>query len=1155
MIRIYSHANQKPKPRRYHSFGFTLLGFLILALSGNHVMADNQRHESVIELNVKDVPLKNVLREIERQTDYHFVVNDSRMKNIKRTVTLNIKSESIVDVLNQLLLGTDITYKIQKKQITLVPSPSANNQQSNLTSVLSSGSSALIAQTQRSFTMTRILNPDLTISGTVTEENGTPLPGVNVLVKGTTFGTVTDANGNFSVTIPPGESILVFSFIGFLSQEVSVNGRTNLSVTLIGDLKTLSEVVVVGYGTQDKKDVTGSISSIKGKEFENLPVSSTQQALQGRTAGVNIVRSGGEPGNSGAIRIRGVGTVNDANPLIIIDGVPSDGPLIDVNPNDIESVEVLKDASASAIYGTRAANGVVIVTTKRGKFGQGLKMSVNGYSGISNRIKSIDVLDAPTLAMLKQERYSNDNLAIDPIWQDPQYQTQKTDWQNEVLGQGTVNNLDLSISGGGEKSTFALSGGVYNEQGMIKNSYFKRYSFRINSDHKITDKFKIGQSLQITNQTGTVPNTLSAQDGLVWSAIRFHPGLPVKYADGSYSSSQINPQFGDINNPIFTIDTQDKHQSRARMLGSINGDLEILKGLHAKANVAIDAGFYDYHEFNIRALDQTRTTVNNSRTVSSSKSYSILQEYFLTYNKQLGNHDIGLVAGYSQQTFNYSDMGAQKKDLPSEEPSQRYLNASGTITNAWEGRSYDALQSYFGRGTYSYDNKYLATFTFRADASSKFAPNNRWGYFPAFSLGWRVSEESFFQSLTNIFSNLKLTGGYGELGNSNIPRLQYLSLIGGGYRYSFGGNQTLGSAQSSIGNSNIAWERAVMTNFGLEAGLLENQVLVTLGYFNKQTKDMLLPPPSLGSNGTAAIPYQNVGQLENKGLEIEISYRKTIGDFSYTLSGNATYLENKVTKLYNGNFLISQLYGRSSSEISRTFEGQPVATFYGWRTDGLYQNQSEIDNDLNISEDPRRQNNQIQPGDVRFLDLNGDHIIDDKDRTIIGNPTPKLTYGINATVGYKGFDLSLFFLGAAKVDIYNADRMQGIDPTYSFNMYAETINRWHDEGTSNSIPRMTTARDNLNHRTSDMFVESGAFFRLKNLTLGYTLPKNAIEALHLSKARFYVTGQNIFVITKYKGMDPELGIVQNNNAQLQLNVDYAQYPQARTWTLGAQLSF
>ena len=1103
---------------------------------------------NTIALHLENVTVRQALREIERQTNYNFVVNHNRLQILNKTVTITIADDKIENVLNALLEGTNVTYVIRKRQITLIPPPPTT-----LTPPTNTGSVNSIELTNNAYAASNdFIVTAVTVRGQVKDENETPLPGVNVVEKGTTNGTVTDSQGAYTLSVAGQESILVFSFIGYLTQEITVANQVTIDIQLQPDTKTLAEVVVVGYGTQDKKDVTGAISSVKGSDFQNLPVSTTQQALQGRTAGVNIVRSGGEPGNPGAIRVRGVGTVNDANPLIIIDGVPSDGPLADVNPNDIESVEVLKDASASAIYGTRAANGVVIVTTKRGQSGQGVKMSVNGYTGISNRIKSIDVLDAANLAMLKRERYTNDGLAIDPIWEDPQYQTQKTDWQKEVLDQGTVNNLDLSISGGGERSTFSLSGGVYNEQGMIKNSYFKRYSFRINSDHKISEKFKIGQSLQITDQSNTGPNTLSAQDGLVWSAIRFHPGLPVKNADGTYSSSQISPQFGDINNPIFTIDTQDRRSTRSRILGSINGDLEILKGLHAKANVAIDASFGDYHEFNIKVLDQTRTTTNNSRSVSSYKSYSLLQEYFLAYNTQFGIHDLGLVAGYSQQTFDYSDMGAQKKDLPSEDPSQRYLNAGGTLTNAFEGRSYDALQSAFARATYNLNDRYLATVTFRADASSKFGPNNRWAYFPAFSLGWRISEESFFEGLTGTISNLKLTGGYGELGNSNIPRLQYLSLISGGYRYSFGGAQTLGSAQSLIGNPNIGWERAVMTNVGLEAGLFQNQILVTLGYFNKQTKDMLLAPPSLGSNGTAAIPYQNVGELENKGFEIEISYRKTVGDLSYSLSGNATYITNEVTKLYNGNFLPSQLYGRSSSEISRTYEGNPVATFYGWKTNGLYQNQSEIENDVNIAEDPRKENGQIQPGDVKFLDLNGDQIIDDKDRTIIGNPTPKLTYGFNASGTYKAFDLSLFFLGAAAVDIYNADRMQGLDPTYPFNMYAETLNRWHGEGTSNSIPRMTTARDNLNHRTSDMFVESGAFFRLKNLTLGYTLPQRLSDVLRMSKARFYLTGQNLFVITDYKGMDPELGIVQGN---YQLNVDYAQYPQARTWMIGAQLSF
>lgn len=1153
MKHLYQFFNMHaiaPYPRcAVYSMAFLLLYLVVLPGAAHAAQKNNKR--GVIELTVNNLPLKDVLKELERQTEYTFVVNHSRLTSLNRSITISIKEERIEPVLDKILEGTNVTYTIRKKQITLV---AITQTPSSILHYQSGGGSALTSNSVTFIPLPGFVSKNLiTISGQVTDgSEGTPLPGVNVLEKGTANGVATDTEGKFVLNVSSETSVLVFSFIGYITQEVTVGNQTVINVQMASDINTLNEVVVVGYGTQDKSDVTGSISSVKGTDFANLPVSSTQQALQGRTAGVNIVRSGGEPGNTGAIRIRGVGTVNDANPLIIIDGVPSDGPLADVNPNDIESVEVLKDASASAIYGTRAANGVVIVTTKRGKFGQSLKMNLSGYSGVSNRIKSIDVLDAPTLVMLKRERYTNDGLDVDPIWEDPQYQTQQTDWQDAVLGKGTVNNLDISVSSGGEKSAFSLSGGVYNEQGMIRNSYFKRYSFRINSDHKISNKFKLGQNLQITSQSGTAPNTLSAQDGLVWSAIRFHPGLPIKLTDGSYSSSQVSSQFGDINNPIFTIDTQDRRSTRARLLGSINGDFEILKGLHARANVALDASFGDYREFNIRVLNQTRTTTNNSRTVSSYKSHSLLQEYFLNYSKQLGVHDITVVAGYSQQTFDYSDMGSQKKDLPNEDPSQRYLNSGGTLIYANEGRSYDALQSAFGRANYSLKNKYLATVTFRADASSKFASDKRWAYFPAFSLGWRISEEPFFTEMTNTISSLKITGGYGELGNSNILPLQYLTLISSGYRYSFGNAETLGSAQSRFGNTDIGWERATMTSFGLEAGLFQNRVQATIGYFNKQTKDMLLAPPSLGSIGTAAIPYRNVGQLENKGVEVEVSYRKSEGPIIYTIAGNFSYIANKVTKLFESNFLPSQLYGRSSSEISRTYEGHPLATFYGWKTNGLYQSQGEIDSDQNISEDPRRSNGQIQPGDVRFLDLNGDHVIDDQDRTIIGNPTPKITYGINAGIEYKGFDVTLFFLGSAKVDIYNADRMQGIDPTYPFNMYAETINRWHGEGTSNSIPRMTTARDNLNHRTSDMFVESGAFFRLKNVTVGYTLPQSITDVVHISKARFYVTGQNIFIITNYKGMDPELGIVQGN---FQMNVDYAQYPQARTWTVGAQLSF
>lgn len=1128
--------------------------FLLVLLALPTTMETHAATSAMIDLNLKDVSLRLALKEIEKQTQYHFVVNHSRIKSNQRLVSLTIKTENIQEVLDQLLEGTNITYTIKRKQITLIPPDVAS--QSSPVSLLSEESSSLAALNMNAY-YERTSQPAVAVTGTVIDENGAPLPGVNVLVKGTTNGTVTDNAGKFSLNVPSAESVLVFSFIGYQIQEIALGGQTVVNVTLQPDTKTLSEVVVVGYGTQEKGDVTGSISSVKGTEFENLPVAVAQQALQGRTSGVNIVRNGGAPGDPGAIRIRGIGTVNDANPLIIIDGVPAGG-LSDVNPNDIESIDVLKDASASAIYGTRAANGVVIVTTKRGKFGQGLKMTLNGYTGVSNRIKSVDVLDAPTLAMLKRERYTNDGLAINPIWEDAQYQTQRTDWQKELIGEGSINNVDLSITGGGEKSTFAISGGYYNEKGIINSYYFKRYSLRINSDHKITEKLRIGQSLQLTSQLGSAPlgtssYTLSAQDGLLWSAIRFHPGLAIKNSDGSYSTSQLSSEFGDINNPIFTVDNLDRASTRARILGSVNGDLEILKGLHAKANIAIDANFNDSREFRIIVLDQIRTNSRNSLTVLDEKNYSLLQEYFLSYDKQAGAHTFGVTAGYSQQTFNYWFNRQQRMDFPSEEPSQRYLRAGEAITDAYGERAYDGLQSVFIRGTYDLKNKYLATFTFRRDGSSKFGPNNKWANFPAFSLGWRISEEAFFQPLTTVVSSLKLTGGWGQLGNQNIGRLQYVPLLTSGYRYSFGDQSTVGTAQGTIANPNVAWETAEMTNVGLEAGLFNDRLLATINYFNKQTKDMLLSPPALGSNGTARIPDQNVGQLENKGVELELTYRKvSAAGFSYTISGNVTFLNNKIIKLYNGNFIGSQLYGRSSSEITRTYEGHPISTFYGWKTNGLYQTQGEIDSDPNIANDSRRTEGLIQPGDVRFLDLNGDQLIDDKDRTIIGSPIAKVTYGLNAALGYKGFDLNLFFLGSADVDIYNADRMQGIDPTYPFNMYAETVNRWHGEGTSTTIPRMTTERNNLNHRTSDMFVESGAFFRLKNITLGYSLPQGIVETLRLSKARFYITGQNVFVVTNYSGMDPELGLVDDNR---QINVDYAQYPQARTWTIGAQLSF
>ncbi|MCK8495323.1 TonB-dependent receptor [Spirosoma sp. RP8] len=1056
--------------------------------------------------------------------------------------------------LSRLLTSQNLTVKQVKKGVFIVKSVKQAELKTPSSALTPTGFQSQLSNAGQTLAVT--------IRGRVTGEDGQAIPGVSILLKGTNTGTVTNTDGDYSLTVPDANGTLVFSFIGYSTQEVPVSNRATINVTLKNDVQQLGEVVVVGYGTQEKKDVTGAISAVKGADIQNLPSGGAQQALQGRAAGVNVVRNGGAPGNAGSIRIRGLGTVNNADPLIVIDGVPA-GSMNDVNPNDIESIDVLKDASASAIYGTRAANGVVLITTKRGRFDDKLRFSVNGYTGVSNRIKTLPVLDAPTLAAIKREAYTNDGLTVPSIWQDAQYQTQQTNWQDQILRQGTTQNLDVALRGGGKYSSFAISGGYYNETGIIGNSYYKRYTFRINSDHKITERLKIGQNLQFTNTHDNAPNTLSAQDGLLWSAIRFHPGLPVMNADGTYSTTQGKGAFGDINNPQYTIDTQDKDNARNRLLGSVTGEFEIVKGLKARANLALDATFTNTREFGVKITDQYRTNQYNQLTLTNDKYWAFLQEYFLSYDKSFGQHTIGLVGGYTSQTFNDLYSGTRGREFASEDADLRYMRYASSIVaigNGQDGgRSYDALQSVFGRGTYAYKDRYLLTATFRADGSSKFAPGNKWGYFPAFSLGWRISDELFFKSALSTISNLKLTGGWGQLGNQNVSSLQYLALINSNYRYSFGDQNTSGSAQGRLANANIGWETAEMSNFGLEAGFLQNRLRASVNYFIKNTKNMLLSPPSLGTLGRATIPDQNVGQLRNQGLELELSYQQKVGNLTLSVSGNATFIKNRITKLLTpGSFLGSQTYGRTDQEITRSYEGYAYGTFYGWRTNGLYQTQGEIDADPALANDPRRTQGLIRPGDVRFQDLNGDGVIDNNDRTILGSPQPKVAYGLNTGLNYKGFDLTLFFLGQGGVDIYNADRMQGLDASYSFNLYAEETNRWTGQNTSNSVPRVSITNSNRNFRTSDLFIERGDFLRLKNLTLGYTLPKTLMNRFGLSQARIYVTGQNVFTFTKYAGLNPELGFADGDRSQgqyAQQNVDYAQYPQARTFTLGATLAF
>ena len=1013
------------------------------------------------------------------------------------------------------------------------------------------------------------------VKGVVLDQNNLAIPGATVSIKKLGISGVTDVNGKFQLNVPPGEYDLDVSYVGMktVQKHIVVGDTAAADITIIinSSVATLTEVQVVGYGTQSKRNVTGSVVTVKGEDLKNLPVSNPADALQGRAAGVDIVRNDGAPGGTPGIRIRGTGTLNNSEPLVVIDGVPAGG-LNDVNSNDVASIEILKDASASAIYGSRAANGVVLITTKKGNFNEKLKTSVNIYAGANSPVKYLNMLTAPDLAKLKIESYTNDDLTVPTIWSNPYYSVQRTDWQRALLGTGHVQNADIAVRGGNASSVYSFSGNYYNETGMIPNSVFTRYNFRINSEHRVSSRIKIGENILFSNTNDVSPDTRSTQTGLVWSAIRFNPAIPVINPDGSWGSSQADNQLGDINNPVETAKLTDAYNKTNRLLANGFADVEIIKDLKVKANYAYDDSYSSYYNFQVATPEQTRGPSVSSLNQGFSTGSSFLEEYFLTYNKNINNvHDITLTGGYSAQLIKGNYVNASRTGFNDTDPNQRVLNLGNSANNSGNNSPSEGLESYFVRGNYAYDNRYLLTVTMRADGSSKFAPGKQWGYFPAFSTGWRISDENFYGgAIKRIFNSLKLTGGWGQLGNQNIGDFQYLSTLGYGssYGYALGTTTVLqnGAVITGLANPNITWERASMTNISLEFGALKDHLNGSVTYFNKNTTDMLIPfqlVETFGAQtnlpddpGNIVLPNQNIGAMNNHGVEIELNYQNKAGKLAYSFGANASFLSNKVTALYGQSaYIASTPYGRENVDISRTYQGQPIASFYGFKTNGLYQTQADIDNDPNLKNDPNKAN--IKPGDVRFVDINGDGIIDDKDRTNLGNPNPKFVYGFHGYLSYQNFDFSFNFAGEAGFKLYNADRLAGLDGTQVFNWYADQLNRWRGPGTSNTIPRLTNTNLNNNYRSSDLWVENGAYLALKSVSLGYTFAKKKIAGTQLPDIRVYVSSYNVLMITGYKGYTPELGYTSSGGspANSQRGVDVAQYPSARNITFGATANF
>lgn len=967
-----------------------------------------------------------------------------------------------------------------------------------------------------------------TISGVVLDEAGETIIGATVSAKGTTNSTITDIDGAFTLNAEENATISV-SFIGFITQDIPVAGRTNLRIVLKENTTLLDEVVVVGYGVMRKKDLTGSLSSVDSKALQDKPVANIGEALQGRAAGVQIINSGA-PGSNVSIRVRGLGSINNSDPLLVIDGVPTDMPLNAINQNDVETIDILKDASATAIYGSRGANGVVLITTKKGKSGDGV-ISVSANWGVQNATSVPKMLDASQFASLHNEMMANNGRAQRPDFADPLSWGRGTDWTDALLRTAMMQNYTISYSGGNDKSSYYVSGGVLDQDGIIIDTSYRRYTIQVNSESKVRPWLKFGNNVTLSHdqkKSGSynVLNTLSAL-----------PTQPIFNEDGTYSGPGAEAEFyGDLRNPIGTARLEKSVTKGYNVLGNVFGEVSLFNKVTYKMLGGIDFKFWDNSTFSPKYDWKPIPVPNSYRGESSNKSLTYLWDNTVTYIDTFNEkHNLNVMLGSSAQNNVYSYMSASVKDFLSDSYSQ--LNNGlldplvGGSKNEW------ALLSFFGRVNYSFDNKYLFTATVRRDGTSRISKANRWGTFPSFSGAWRLSEESFYKK-NDILSDIKLRAGYGITGNQAVlDNYAAVTRLKTG-QYVFNGSPVFTLYPLVMPNPDIKWETVKQANIGFDASLFKQRVNVVFDAYVKNTTDMLVSMVVPITTGYSDIytPMINAGEVKNTGWELTVSSQNLKGEFSWNSDLNVSYNKNKVVKLNNG----TPIYYGYQSHI----EGRPVGSFYGWVTNGLFQNWDEV-NSYAYQYQGADASNGTAPGDIKFLDIDNNGVVNDYDRTYIGNPTPSWNFSLNNSFTYQNFDLQVFLQGVAGNKIYNANRVT-LEGMYTIrNQTTKVLDRWTGEGTSNSVPRAIYSDPNKNTRNSDRFIEDGKYLRLKNLTFGYTLPSSIAKKAYLSNLRVYMSAQNLLTLTKYSGFDPEV----------QGGVDNSNYPLTRTISLGVDIKF
>jgi TonB-linked SusC/RagA family outer membrane protein len=1015
-----------------------------------------------------------------------------------------------------------------------------------------------------------------TVSGTVKDgSTGEAIPGVSVLIKGTLTGTITDVNGNFSIQSNSDADVIVFSFVGYAKNEVAVAGKTTIDVTLAQDLTTLEEVVVVGYGEQKKSVVTGAISSVKASQLSNMPLTRVEQALQGRVSGVTIASNSGQPGSSATVRVRGITSTTEGanNPLWVIDGVVVDnGGIGYLNQADIESIEVLKDAASSAIYGTRAASGVILITTKKGKSG-GIQVNYNGFYGISAPTRKLDLLNAEQYATMRNEAAG---AAGKPLpFANPSALGAGTDWQSAVFNNSAKRqNHELSLSGGNDKSTFYASLGYLDQQGIVASpiSNYTRVNFRINANHKISKYVTFGHNLGYAHTKSlSVGNTNSEFGGTLSSAINLDPTTPLietdpaKFSVAPYTNvgavKDANGNFyglsnwvgQEMQNPLAYVKTHLGNNNQADdIVGNAFLEVEPIKGLKLRSNLGVKMAFWNSTGFTpIYYLAPTQITSQTSFNRQMNQVFNWTFENTASYTKTIGKHNFTALVGQgayydgAAKGLNVTYYGIPVDNFKDATLNYNVPNAN-RISSGYENLKH-TLTSLFARVNYDYDEKYLLTAIIRQDASTRFGGNNKYGAFPSFSLGWVTSRENFWVQ-NNVVNFLKIRGGYGVVGNDAIGDLAYLSTIGGGRNYAIDntGNYVSGYSPNAPANPNLAWEQTSQTNIGFESTLLQNFNL-TFDWFTKKTTGMLQNPRIPKYVGAISDPAANVSDMKNTGYEIELGYKNRIGDVDFSLNGNVSHIKNTVTYLGRGMKVLpngNQTFQASSYPISVTEVGQPVNSFYGFDMIGIFQTQEEVQSYQ--SAEGKVIQPGAKPGDVKWADLNGDGAINSEDRKILGNPFPKFTFGFTLTAAYKGFDLMVFGQGVSGNTIFQG--LRRLDVQYA-NWQTEVLGRWTGAGSTNDYPRLVEGDPNKNFANpSRLYLEKGDYFRLKTVQLGYTLPKSIVSKVGLQKTRLYVMSENLATFTKYTGYDPEIG----GNV---MGIDRGYYPQARSLMFGLNLGF